>query len=235
MRAGRIAKRIQQKIDALMIELGNKISSKGGWCNIYEIIGHPELCAKVLARHRRYKGEFPDPEMIARKKYGINDMLQYELDNHQAILGRIPQRYHKFFVQMHGIKQTANGQRALIMECVRNAQGKVAKNLEQNTEKLAPDFFQNLETLRTKVFLRYSIDHFGLACRNILVRDTSSPVLIDFQNTIKRYRYQFWLRFPFFIRQKMNRRFQRVYKETGAPDFTRGETFLRPSAIRNRS
>lgn len=209
----------------MMIELGTKISSKGGWSNIYEIAGHPDLCAKVLARHRRYKGELPDPEMIARKKYGIRDMLQYELDNHQTIIDRIPADYHRFFVRMRGIEHTADGSRVLVMECVRNEAGDVAKNLDQHTGPLLPAFWKNLELLRKNVFLKYSIDHFGLACRNILVRDAATPVLIDFQNTIKRYRYQFWLRLPFFIKQKMNRRFQRVYQDLNVPDFTRGESF----------
>jgi RIO kinase 1 len=203
-----------------MIKLGNIISSKGGWCNIHEIADRPDLCAKVLARHRRYKGEFPDPEMIARKKYGIPDMLQYELDNYRSIIERIPESYHGFFVRMQGIEHTAEGSRALVMECVRNHKGDVARNLDQNTEPLFPVFFENLERLRKKVFLKYAIDHFGLACRNILVRDAATPVLIDFQNTVQRYRYQFWLRLPFFIRQKMNRRFERVYRDMGVPDFT---------------
>jgi RIO kinase 1 len=203
-----------------MIELGPIISSKGGWCNIHEIAGRPDLCAKVLARHRRYKGAFPDPEMIALKKYGIWDMLQYELDNYHHIIACIPKGYLKFFVRMQGIEHTADGSRALIMECVRNAKGEVARNLDQNTEPLSPVFFENLERLRQDVFLKYSIDHFGLACRNILVRDAATPVLIDFQNTVQRYRYQFWLRIPFFIRQKMNRRFQRIYREMGSPDLS---------------
>jgi RIO kinase 1 len=208
-----------------MIELGPIISSKGGWCNICEVAGKPDLCAKVLAKHRLYKGAFPDPEMIALKKYGIWDMLQYELDNYHHIIACIPEAYHKFFVRMQGIEQTADGLRVLVMECVRTARGEVAKNLDQNTEMLSPIFFENLERLRKEVFLKYSIDHFGLACRNILVRDAATPVLIDFQNTIKRYRYQFWLRLPFFIKQKMNRRFQRVYQDLNVPDFTRGESF----------
>jgi RIO kinase 1 len=121
---------------------------------------------------------------------------------------------------MHDIERTSDGTRALVMECIRDSRGDVAKNLDQNTQKLSPPFFENLETLRKEIFLKYSIDHFGLACRNILVRDAATPVLIDFQNTVQRYRYQFWLRLPFCIRQKMNRRFERVYRDMGVPDFT---------------
>lgn len=198
-----------------MIELGEKISAIGGWSNIYHIVNSPGLCAKVLARHRRYKGKRPDPSMIAKVKYGIKDMLQYELDNYQAIISRIPLEYRRFFVQMRGIELTRNGAQALVMECVRNDRGEVAKNLDENSEPLAPEFLENLEILRKEVFLKYDIDHFGLASRNILVRDPKTPVLIDFQNTKKRYKYQLWLHIPFFIRQKMNRRFKRVYKDLG--------------------
>ncbi|PIE66214.1 MAG: hypothetical protein CSA26_01355 [Desulfobacterales bacterium] len=196
-----------------MLELGKEITTIGGWSTLYRVKDRPDLCAKVLARHRVYKGGLPDPDMIARKKYGITDMLQYEWDNYRAILERIPEHYHGFFVQIYGIESLANGAKALIMECVRDNQGNIAKNLDENRVPLEPAFFHNLEMLRKEVFLKYSIDHFGVACRNILVRDPATPVLIDFQNTKQRYKYQFWLHIPWFVRQKMNRRFQRVYKD----------------------
>jgi len=204
-----------------MITLHSEISTIGGWSTIYRIKGNPTRCAKVLAPHRAYRNGFPDPAMIARKKYGIKDMLKYELDNHRKILAKVPQKMRNNFVTIHGIKNTSSGDRALVMDLVTDDTGKIAKNLDANTRPLNPGFFLTLERIRREVFLRHSLDHFGIACRNILVRTPKSPVIIDFQNTRIRYRGQFWLRIPYFVRQKVTRKFQRVYNDLGVPDFTK--------------
>jgi hypothetical protein len=107
------------------------------------------------------------------------------------------------------------------MELVTDDTGAVAKNLDANTRPLSPAFFQALERIRRDVLLRHAIDHFGIACRNILVRNQDCPVLIDFQNSAKRLRGQFWLNIPFFIRRKVTRKFQQVYRDLRVPDFTK--------------
>jgi len=48
-----------------MITLDSEISTIGDWSTVYSIKNDSTRCAKVLAQHRRYKGEFPDPAMIA--------------------------------------------------------------------------------------------------------------------------------------------------------------------------
>jgi hypothetical protein len=106
------------------------------------------------------------------------------------------------------------------MELVLDDLGGIAKNLDANTRPLSLAVFQTLERIRRDVLLRHAIDHFGIACRNILVRNQDSPVLIDFQNSAKRHRGQFWLAMPYFIRRKVTRKFQRVYRDIQMPDFT---------------
>ena len=204
-----------------MITIDSEISTIGGWSTVYAIKGDPTRCAKVLAQHRRYKGEFPDPAMIAQKKYGIVDMLRYELDNHRRLMAHVPADMATHFVTFYGIEKTSCGRDALVMELVTDDTGAVAKNLDANTRSLNPTFFQTLERIRRDVLLRHAIDHFGIACRNILVRNQNCPVLIDFQNSAKRHRGQFWLNIPYFIRRKITRKFQRVYRDVSVPDFTK--------------
>jgi len=204
-----------------MITLDSEISTIGGWSTVYAIKGDSTRCAKVLAHHRRYKGEFPDPAMIAQKKYGIADMLRYELDNHRRLMAFVPADMAKHFVTFYGIEKTSCGRNALVMELITDDTGAVAKNLDANTRLLSLNFFQALECIRKEVLLRNAIDHFGIACRNILVRNQDCPVLIDFQNSAKRHRGQFWLKFPLFIRSKITRKFQRIYMDLGVPDFTK--------------
>lgn len=204
-----------------MITLDTEITKIGGWSTIYKIKDDCSRCAKVLAPHRRYKGAFPDPAMIARKKYGIEDMLQYELDNYHFLMARVPEELKSHFVTIEGLQTTACGRKALVMELVTDDTDGVAKNLDANTRPLSLTFFQALERIRRDVLLRHAIDHFGIACRNILVRNQNCPVLIDFQNSAVRHRGQFWLKFPFFIRRKVTRKFQRVYQDLDMPDFTK--------------
>lgn len=204
-----------------MLTLQSEISTMGGWSTIYHIKDHPTLCAKVLANHRRYKKKFPDPALIAWKKYGIRDMLKYELNNYNTIMDNVPNDLRSNFVTIHGLEETSIGKKALVMDLVADETGKVAKNLEANTLPLSPLFLKTLERIRNEVFLKHSIDHFGVACRNILVKDPETPVFIDFQNTRIRYRGHFWLKIPFFTRQKVNRKFRRVYTDLGVTDFTK--------------
>jgi hypothetical protein len=204
-----------------MITLDTEITKIGGWSTIYRIKGDSSRCAKALAPHRRYKGGFPDPSMIARKKYGIVDMLQYELDNYNFLMAHVPEELKSHFVTIEGLQTTACGCKALVMELVIDDTGEVAKNLDANTRPLSQAFFRTLERIRRDVLLRHAIDHFGIACRNILVRNQNCPVLIDFQNSAARHRGQFWLKLPFFIRRKVTRKFQRVYRDVGVPDFTK--------------
>jgi len=127
----------------------------------------------------------------------------------------------KYFVKFHAIEQTQCGQKALVMELVKNDLGEVAHNLTTNPRPLADQFFKTLERIRREVFIKNAIDHFGIACRNILVRTTIEPVIIDFQNTKARLKGQFWLNIPFFVRQKVTRKFQRVYTDLKVNDFTK--------------
>ena len=206
---------------ALMITLDQEISTIGGWSTIYRIKGDDTLCAKVLAPHRKYKNQKPDPSIIALKKYGIADMLEYELANYNNIVSKVPADLLKYFVKFYGIEQTQCGQKALVMELVKNDLGEVAHNLSSNLRPLTTQFFKTLERIRREIFINHAIDHFGIACRNILARTTSDPVIIDFQNTKVRLKGQFWLNIPFFVRQKVTRKFQRVYSDLGVNDFTK--------------
>jgi RIO kinase 1 len=206
-----------------MITLDSKISTVGGWSTIFAFKEDPTRCAKVLAHHRRYRGEFPDPAMIARKKYGIADMLRYEFDNYRRLMAHVPEDLAPNFVTLYGLEKTNCGRDALVMELVTDDTGGVAKNLDANTRPLSLTFFRTLERIRRDVLLRHAIDHLGITCRNILVRNEDCPVLIDFQNSAARHRGQFWLRLPFFIRGKVTRKFQRVYRDVNMPDFTKSQ------------
>lgn len=203
-----------------MIHLGPVISTIGAWSTIYRIENDPGRCAKVLAPHREYCGEFPDSGLVAREKYGIEDLLEHEYENYQQLMRCSPEELRKFFVRIDGFEQTACGNKALVMELVQNEQGAIAPNLVNNKLTLKKEFFLNLERLRREVFMLHSIDYYGIACRNILVRDTETPVLIDFQKNNRFFRNQFWLKLPFFIRRKVTRYFTRVYAELGQPDYT---------------
>lgn len=199
-----------------MIELDEKLL-KGGWCDIYSITGSPDRCAKVLAPHRKYKGDRPHPNIIVQKKYGIQDLLAYELSNYQKIISKTPMELRPFIVRIHGLEVTADGRQALVLDKVTDDQGAVAKNLVKNTRPLQPKFWERLDRLRKEVFLRHSIDHFGIVRRNVLVKSPEHPVIIDFQEGRERYPGQLWLRIPFFVRAKVNRCFAKLYRELNVP------------------
>lgn len=199
-----------------MIELG-PLLVKGGWCQILAIQNQPDLCAKVLIPKRRFQGTRPDPNQIVSTKYGITDFLEYEWANYQKIMAACPDDLRAHFVPMHGLQTTHDGRKALVMDIVRDDQGQIAPSLVSNTRPLRPQFWANLERLRHEVFLPQAIDHFGIVRRNVLVRTPKHPVLIDFQTGRERFRGQFWLRWPFFIRAKLNRYFRKLYTEMGLP------------------
>ena len=195
-----------------MIELG-PLLVQGGWCQIFAVKGQPGICAKVLIPKRRFKNERPDPNIIVKEKYGISDFLEYEWSNYNKIIASCPKHLRTYFVTVHGIKITTDGRKALVMNTVYNQQGHIATNLVNNTQPLSPKFIEILELIRNEVFLAHNIDHFGIARRNILVLSPEHPVIIDFQTGRERFRGQFWLRHPWFVRQKINRCFRKLYKE----------------------
>lgn len=197
-----------------MIELGPPIV-KGGWCEIRAVIGHPNLCAKVLIQKRRFKGGRPDPNEIVSTKYGIRDFLEYEWKNYKKIIAVCPEELRQHFVNIHGIETTKHGIKALVMDLVRDDRETIAPSLVKNTRTLTPQFWAILERIRNEVFSNHAIDHFGIVGRNILVKSPEWPVFIDFQTGKERYRGQFWLRWPFFVRAKTNRCFRKLYKEMG--------------------
>lgn len=197
-----------------MIELDAPLI-KGGWCHIYSIKNQPLRCAKVLAPLRRFREGYPDPNEMVRTKYGIDDFLEYEWNNYQKIMAHCPAKLKEHFVHIHGVEATSCGQRALVMDIVLDDLGQPAPNLVHNTRPLSSTFFDVLERLRTQVFVAHAIDHFGIVRRNILVKTPDHPVIIDFQTGRERFRGQFWLRFPWFVRQKINRCFGKLYQEMG--------------------
>ncbi|GAB1410317.1 hypothetical protein MASR1M90_14710 [Desulfovibrionales bacterium] len=197
-----------------MIELG-PLLVKGGWCQILAVQDQPDLCAKVLIPKRRFQGERPDPNQIVSAKYGIADFLEYEWANYQKIMAACPEDLQGHFVPMHGLQATSDGRKALVMDLVRDDLGQIAPSLVTNTRPLDPAFWANLERLRHEVFLARAIDHFGIVRRNVLVKAPDYPVLIDFQTGRERFRGQFWLRYPFFVRAKLNRYFRKLYTEMG--------------------
>jgi len=171
------------------------------------------MCAKVLIPKRRFKGTRPDPDLIVQKKYGIDDFLEYEWNNYQKIMAACPDDLKAYFVRMHGIQTTTDGRKALVMDTVFNDQRKIASSLVSNTETLSLKFREILERIRIEVFIEHNIDHFGIVRRNILVRNPEHPVIIDFQTGRERFRGQFWLRHPWFVKQKINRCFRKMYQE----------------------
>ncbi len=197
-----------------MIRVG-ELLVRGGWCEIREIVGAPSRCAKLLIPRRRFKGQRPDPDEIVQAKYNIPDFLAYEWSNYQKILRACPEDLRQYIVEIHGLETTDDGRKALVMDIVLDDRNLVAPNLAKNTRPLSPQFWDALERLRKDVFLAGSIDHFGIVRRNILVKSPDHPVMIDFQTGRERYRGQFWLRHPWFVRQKVNRYFQKLYKEMG--------------------
>jgi RIO kinase 1 len=197
-----------------MIILGPQLV-KGGWCQILAVQDHPDLCAKVLVPKRRFQGGQPDPNVIVAKKYGISDFLDYEWANYQKIMAVCPDELRRHFVAMRGIEIADDGRKALVMGVVRDDLGEVAPNLVKNSRPLSPLFWTTLERIRKEVFWAHGIDHFGIVRRNILVKSPDHPVIIDFQTGRERFRGQFWLRHPWFVRRKVNRCFRKLYKEMG--------------------
>ena len=202
------------------IALGEVISEVGGWSTIYTVKNDPDRCVKVLASHRTYKGDKPDPYLVSKKKYGIDNMLAYEWDNYQKIICHVPDHLKQNIVRIDGLFPTDDGREGLVMERVRRADGSTAPSLDNHTSTLPEEFFHALEKFRREVLHKHSIDHFGVAGRNVLVRDEHTPVLIDFQKNIKIYRSQLILYIPYFTRQKVKRNFQRLYAEHNVPDLT---------------
>jgi len=198
-----------------MIQLGPPLIL-GGWCQIFSIQGEPDLCAKVLIPKRRFKGAKPDPNDIVNTKYRITDFLEYEWTNYLKIMTVCPDDLRKYFVVMRGVEKTTDGRSALIMKTVYDERKEIAPSLVKNSRPLSTEFTTVLERIRKEVFLAHSIDHFGIVRRNILVKSPSHPVFIDFQTGKERFRGQFWLHVPYFVRTKVNRCFRKLYEEMGS-------------------
>jgi len=152
----------KETVKSIMIELG-ELCSTGGWSNIYVIKDAPDRCVKVLAPHRKYKGEKPDPNLVAKKKYGIDNMLEFEYANYQKIIKCVPDALKKNFVRMEGMEMTSIGVRGLVMERIMTAEGATAPSLENYEGRPLPDaFFYKLNQLHRDIFHKHSLDHFDV-------------------------------------------------------------------------
>ena len=145
--------------------------------------------------------------------YAIRDLHKYEYKQYESIISKMPSHLHKCFAQVH--KPITNGKTCYsIHQLVIDHGGQISKALSEYGKVSDEQFWSLIDELENR-FLENRIYYFSVGPPNICVNKQADerliPVLIDYKRCGRRtFWHQLPLFFPYFLRLKMRRRFQRL-------------------------
>jgi len=145
--------------------------------------------------------------------YAIRDLNKYEYKQYESIISKIPSDLHKCFAKVH--KPIINSKTCYsIQQLVIDHGGQISKTLSEYGKVNDEQFWSLIDELENR-FLENRIYYFSIGPPNICVNKQADerliPVLIDYKRCgIRTFWHQLPLFFPYFLRLKMRRRFQRL-------------------------
>ncbi len=145
--------------------------------------------------------------------YAIRDLHKYEYKQYESIISKMPSDLHKCFAQVH--EPILNGKTCYsIHQLVIDHGGQISKALSEYRKVTDEQFWNLIDELENR-FLENRIYYFSVGPTNICVNKQADerliPVLIDYKRCGRRtFWHQLPLFFPYFLRLKMRRRFQRL-------------------------
>jgi len=149
-------------------------------------------------------------------RFAIRDLNKYEYKLYQSVISKMPSDLHKCFARVH--KPIRDDKTSYsINELVLDDDGQISKTLLEYG-KVNDKHFWSLINKVEKLFLQNHVYYLGISGYNICVKRRANgcliPVLIDYKRIgIRTFWHQLPLYFPYFIRLKMRRRFQKVRED----------------------
>ncbi len=148
-------------------------------------------------------------------RFGIRDFNEFEYDQFQSVISRIPADLHTCFAKAYRPIKADNTTYS-INQLVINDDGMVSKMLREYGKVNDKQFWSTIDRLEN-LFLVHRIYFFGVGCNNICVRQHADgrvvPVLIDYKRVgIRTFWHQLWLFLPSVKELKLRRRFDRLRK-----------------------
>ncbi len=155
-------------------------------------------------------------------KFAIRDLNEYEYKQYRSIISKTPPNLHMCFAKIHKPIES-NKTSYSINQLVMNDDGRISQTLLDYGKVNDKQFWSTIDELE-KLFLENHIYYFSIGGYNICVNSQADgrliPVLVDYKRIgIRTFWHQLPLYFPYFMKLKMRRRFQRLREEFG--DFNR--------------
>ena len=195
----------------------NEKISEGRFRDVYR---YNDLVVKkpkpyIIKRFRFIEVRIPTA-LYTLVNYAIRDLNKYEYKQYQSIISKIPPDLHKCFAKVHEPiknKRTSYSINQLVID----HGGQISKTLSEHGKVKDKQFWSLIDELE-KRFSENRIFYFSVGSPNICVNRQADgrliPVLIDYKRSgIRTFWRQLPLFFPYFSRQKMRRRFQKLREQ----------------------
>ena len=203
---------LKQNLDNL-----NEKISEGRFRDVYRyndlVIKKPK--PYIIKRFRSIEVRIPTA-LYTLVNYAIRDFNKYEYKQYQSIVSKIPSDLHKCFAKVH--KPIKNKRTSYsINQLVIDHGGQISKTLSEHGKVKDKQFWSLIAELE-KQFSENRIFYFSVGSPNICVNRQADgrliPVLIDYKRSgIRTFWRQLPLFLPYFSRQKMRRRFQKLREQ----------------------
>ena len=148
--------------------------------------------------------------------FAIRDLNKYEYTQYQSIISKTPPDLHKCFARV--FKPIEDNKTSFsINQLVIDDGGQISKTLLDYGKVNDKQFWNMIDELE-KLFLENRIYYLSIGGYNICVNRQVDgrliPVLVDYKRIgIRTFWYQLLLYFPYFMKLKMRRRFQRLRED----------------------
>jgi hypothetical protein len=155
-----------------------------------------------------------DAKKYAKRKFGIQDLNEHELNNYRRLQKEMPE-FDENFARVLEVR-TVNGESASIGELVTSMDGKIALRLLDHGKIRDPLFWAHLHSIE-QALLERKIPYLDASQHNVVVRVTEAgkiPVFVDHKRLGREmYPFQLDLFLPGGAQRKIRRKFARMREQ----------------------
>lgn len=151
-------------------------------------------------------------EQYVKLKFGIQDFNQFELDNYDNFIRKVPDEFKENFAEIYWAGRY-NGISASISELVLNGDETISQNLSETKKIEDITFWKKINQIE-EILLSNEIFITGIQGENIVVKttqDCQTPIFIDYKRFgDKTYPFQPWLHSKKQLTAKIKRKFDKL-------------------------